>query len=321
MIRPDREWRRDPSAAGRGWATDRLAALGRELAGGGSRALMVVERGLVVFEWGEVARKANMASVRKSIINALYGMAVAEGRIALSTTLADIGIDDTGGLSPLERSATVEHLLQSRSGIYHPAVYDTALGRPPRFSKRPGEHWFYNNWDFNALGAILHRAAGDSLFELIATRLAAPLRMQDFTVDDGYYLNGPESDHPVYKLKLSARDLARFGLLYLRRGCWEGIEVVPPSWVAASTRPHSDLGQGRGYGYLWWIASAHAAGDALSIDQSLFYASGYGGQYVVVVPTLELVIVHLVAHGDRGISHARMGEIVRAIRASMPGGR
>jgi CubicO group peptidase (beta-lactamase class C family) len=318
LIWPGREWQQDLSAASRGWSSDRLAELGRALDAGASGALMVIEQGQIVFQWGAVARKARVASVRKSIISALYGIYVAEGRIDLRTTLADIGIDDIGGLSPLELSATVEHLLQSRSGIYHPAVYDTAGGRPARGSKMPGQHWFYNNWDFNALGTIFERQTGVSVFEALARRLAAPLCMQDFETSDGWYVRGAESRHPVYKLQLSARDLARFGLLYLRGGSWNGAQIVPRRWIGTSTRPHSELGDGIGYGYLWWTASAHATGDPRSIDRPIFYASGYGGQYVFVVPALDLVVVHLVAHVDRGITRDVMGKILRAVRAAMP---
>ncbi len=78
------------------------------------------------------------------------------------------------------------------------------------------------------------------------------------------------------------------------------------------------VGDGRGYGYLWWTASAHAAGDSLSLDAPLFYASGFGGQYIIVVPGLDLVVVRLVARVDAGISHGRMGEILRAVRAVLP---
>jgi CubicO group peptidase (beta-lactamase class C family) len=312
---PGREWEK-VSASSVGWSAERLAHLPHELTTGGSSALMIVVGGRVIFQWGDVAFKSSVASVRKSLINVLYGIAIAEGRIGLDATLGDLEIDDQGALTSLERQATVADLLRARSGVYLPSVYDTAWGRPERGAYPPGAFWFYNNWDFNVLGTIFERQSGQTIFDALASRLAGPLGMEDFVSADGHYHRGPESQHPVYKLRMSARDLARVGLLYLRGGRWGANQIVPESWVQESTRPHSDLGGGRGYGYLWWSAAAHAAGDSLSTHESLFYASGYGGQYVIVLPTLDLVVVHLVAHVDDGITQDRMGEILRLALAA-----
>jgi CubicO group peptidase (beta-lactamase class C family) len=142
--------------------------------------------------------------------------------------------------------------------------------------------------------------------------------MEDFAATDGFYQHGPESEHPVYKLRFSARDLARVGLLYLRTGRWRTGQIVPEHWVRESTTPHSDLSGGRGYGYLWFTAQAHAPGDAISAHEPLFYASGYGGQYIIVIPGLDLVVVHRAARVDHGITHQRMGEILRLILAAAP---
>jgi CubicO group peptidase (beta-lactamase class C family) len=83
--------------------------------------------------------------------------------------------------------------------------------------------------------------------------------------------------------------------------------------VAESTRPLTDLGGGRGYGYLWWSAEANAPGDDLATDWPIVYASGAGGQYIIVIAALDLVVVHRAADVDNGISHARMGQILRAL--------
>ncbi|MGF1624943.1 MAG: serine hydrolase domain-containing protein [Alphaproteobacteria bacterium] len=289
-IVPGVQWE-ELAAEGAGWSSARLAALARDLADGRSTALMIIEGGRIIFQWGDVAVKSSVASVRKSLINVLYGIYIAEGRIDPSLTLADLEIDDVDPLLPVEQTATVTDLLRARSGVYLPSVYDTANGRPPRGGHVPGSHWFYNNWDFNVLGTILERQTGQTVFEAFATRLAVPLGMQDFVLGDGYFQRGPESRHPVYKIRMTARDLARVGLLYLRRGRWGREQLVPAAWVDESTRPHSDIGGGRGYGYLWWTAAANASGDSVSTHVPLFYASGAGGQYVVVLPELDLVIV------------------------------
>ncbi len=153
-----------------GWSPQKLASLAQEILAGGSTALMVVQGGRVVFRWGEVALKSSVASVRKSLINVLYGIHVAEEKIHLDATLAERGIDDDEPLTPVEKQATVRDLLRARSGVYLPSVYNTDRGRPARGSHRPGTHWFYNNWDFNVLGAILDRQTSEDPFEAFAPR-------------------------------------------------------------------------------------------------------------------------------------------------------
>lgn len=316
IIYPGREW---PEALPGRWSGSTLADLDLTLSSvEGSTALIVVHAGRQVFLWGDPAQKSSVASVRKSLINVLYGIYVAEGKIRLDARLAELDIDDIEGLSAAERGATVADLLAARSGVYHPSVYDTSRNRPARGACAPGARWFYNNWDFNVLGTILERATGRTVAECFYDCLALPLQMQDFRPEDGFVQPGPESIHAVYKFRLSARDLARVGLLYLRGGRWGDTQIVPPVWVSESVRPHSDLGGGRGYGYLWWTAEARASSDAMSIEEPIFYASGFGGQYIVVVPALDLVVVHRAARVDFGITHDRMGEILRLIAAAAP---
>ncbi|MCJ9720075.1 beta-lactamase family protein [Agrobacterium sp. SHOUNA12C] len=316
-IIPGAEWT-DLTPGNTGWSTVHLLRLAQDLADGCSTALMIVEAGRVVFQWGDLACKSSVASVRKSLINILYGIYISEGRIDPNAALADFEIDDITPLTTEERTATVLDLLKARSGIYLPSVYDTERGRPPRGSHKPGTHWFYNNWDFNVLGSILQRQTGQTVFEAFEARVAKPLSMQDFSMEDGHFHWGPESRHPVYKMRMSTRDLARVGLLYLQDGCWGLTQVVPETWVYESTRSHSEVGEGRGYGYLWWTAAANAPGDSVSTDVPIFYANGAGGQYIIVLPAFDLVVVHKSARVDHGISHVRMGAILRQALAAMP---
>lgn len=123
----------DPSSAG--WSVEQLKAAQDYVASLKPAAVMVVQSGKVIASWGEVSRKVNVASVRKSLLSALYGIAISEGRIDLGSTLAEIGIDDKPPvLTGTEKQATVRDLLMARSGIYHAAAYETADIR----QKRPG---------------------------------------------------------------------------------------------------------------------------------------------------------------------------------------
>lgn len=283
------------------------------LAAGGSTALLAVRGREVVYAHGFHAQRSSIASVRKSLIGMLYGIAIEAGEIDLYATLDDLGIDDHSPLTAEEKQATVADLLTSRSGVYHPCVYGMNEDRPQRGSHAAGSFWYYNNWDFNALGTIYRQESGRTLGEAFQRFIAEPLEMQDFSPDDIFDVPGPESRHPVYKMRLSGRDLARVGVLFRDGGRWQDRQVVPETWVAESTRPLTDLGGGRGYGYLWWTAEANAPGDDLSTDWPMFYASGAGGQYIVVIKALDLVVVHRAADVANGIRHAQMGKILRAL--------
>ncbi len=284
---PGKSWeRKHPShwsAAGLKRARDYSATLR-------TAAVMIVDDGVVVDEWGQTDRKFNCHSIRKSLLSALYGIQAAEGRIRLSDNLATLGIDDNEpALSDVEKRATIANLLRSRSGVYHPALYETPrmkAMRPPRHSHRPGSFWYYNNWDFNALGTIYEKLTGETIFESFHRRIAQPLEMEDFTPGDGAYFTGPDSVHPAYPFRMTARDLARFGLLFLRKGQWGDRQVVPAAWVRESTSSYSRTGEpdygGEGYGYMWWVG------------RDSFSARGAGGHYVVVVPGRRLVVVHRV---------------------------
>jgi len=93
---------------------------------------------------------------------------------------------------------------------------------------------------------------------------------------------------------LSTRDLARFGLLFLRNGRWGGQQVVPADWVRESTTPHSVIGPHSGYGCMWWTGEGEGAFPNVDEGPGSYYASGANGQEIIVMPTRNLVVVHLV---------------------------
>jgi CubicO group peptidase (beta-lactamase class C family) len=210
-----------------------------------SGALMVVFRRHVILACGDVARPFETHSMRKSLVSGLYGTAVSRGEIDLNASLARLAIDDDSPLTPTERSATIRHVISARSGIYLPAAYAPTSQdrRPARGSHAPGSHWFYNNWDFNVAGVVYERATGEDLYASFTRRLATPLGMEDWTPADGFRVYEPtKSRHPAHTFRLSTRDLARFGQLYLQQGRWEGRQLLPAGWIAESTRPHTDDG-------------------------------------------------------------------------------
>ena len=282
-----------------GWSSQKLADAETFAAQTGYSAVMALYDGKVFFAWGEIERKFLLHSIRKPMMSALIGIHVDEGDIDLDDTLGDLGIDDIPpSLTVEEKQATVRDIIMSRSGVYHEAAAesDTMIAlRPARGSHPPGTFFYYNNWDFNTAGAIFEQQTGTGIFEAFRQRIAGPIGMEDFEVDSCYYRYEPsKSQYPAYHIRMSARDLARFGALYQHKGTWRGRRVVPEQWVAESTRAWSlaDSVSGMSYGYMWGVFPAGSM-VANMIGFPVYYHTGVGVQALVVVPDLKLVIVEL----------------------------
>jgi CubicO group peptidase (beta-lactamase class C family) len=321
---PGAQWQQLMAPEQAGWSTadlDTARAYAGEI---GSTAVMIVQHGVVVAAWGDVTRHSNLHSARKSLLNALIGIAVAQEKVHLDDTLAKLGIDDEPpALTDAEKQAKVRDLLEARSGVYHAAAYETngmQEQRPARGSHLPGEFWYYNNWDFNTLGTIYEQATGTKIFDAFAREIALPIGMQDFTASDGHYVTSPDSRFPAYVFDMSARDFARFALLYLHGGRWGDVQVVPQDWVKASTRPYSDTPSG-GYGYLWWTGDS-ATGNPASIGfpRGSFWAEGHLGQYAVVIPSRDLIIVNRVDRTltRRTVSKKQIARLVELVLSAAP---
>jgi CubicO group peptidase (beta-lactamase class C family) len=297
---PGTTWDHLPAESG-GWSAATLAKAQAWSKLIGSTAVMIVQHGLVVAEWGDTAAKTPLASVRKSLLSALIGIAVERHQIALNATLGDLGIDDNApSLNAEEKTATVRDLLEARSGVYHPALCETpdmAEQRPARFSHKPGAFWHYNNWDFDALGSIYEHATGSSIYDAFQREIARPIGMEDYQPWDGKYVTGAASVCACYTFAMSARDLARFALLYLNDGRWNDRQIVPAQWVKDSTQPYSQSGSGPGYGYLWWTGFLDSnIVPSVQLPPGTFFAAGYGGQFAFVIPADDLIVVNRDAH-------------------------
>jgi len=282
-----------------GWSSEKLEDAEAFAAQSGYSAVMALYDGKVFFAWGDIERHFLVHSIRKPFLNALIGIHVEKGDIELDATMEDLGIDDIPpSLTSEEKQATVRDLIMSRSGIYHEAAAesDTMVAlRPERGSHPPGTFFYYNNWDFNAAGAIFEQEIGVGIFEAFEQRIAGPIGMEDFEVDSCYYrYELDKSQFPAYHFRMSARDLARFGALYQKNGEWRGRRVVPAQWIEESTQAWSleDSVSGVSYGYLWRIIPAGSPLAAM-VGYPAYFHTGVGVQALVVVPDLKLVIVEL----------------------------
>ncbi len=314
---PDPYWPTSTNVEALGWSPGKLQLAQNYFDEQESAALMVVHKGVVVASWGEVTDRYLVQSVRKGLLNSLFGVYVDAGKISLSSTLADLGIDDSDPpLTSQQRSATIEHLLRSRSGINHQALYEVGSWKRLRMelpALEPGTSWIYNNWDFNALGTIFEKISSMTIHEAFSKHIAIPLQLEDFRVQDIEYttrLSWSEkvmknsSDHPAYLFNMSTRDLARIGLLYLSKGQWKDQQIFSTDWAEATFDGIDTEIQGLGYyGYLWMTD----AGDRRRFPNAGFtdrihFVSGNRGHYILIAPYLDLVIVHQVATKGAGIS-------------------
>jgi CubicO group peptidase (beta-lactamase class C family) len=307
-----------------GWSADGLKAADDVARSIGTSAYLVIDKGRVVHAFGPVSRPMNLHSARKSVLSVLYGIARDKGQVDLDKTLAQLGITDKGGLSTAEQQATVRELLEARSGVYHPAAYETkemAAARPPRGSHAPGTYWYYNNWDFNTLGTIYRQFTGKGVFDALQDELAKPLHFEDFRLDrDTQWVTESSSDHAAYVMRISARDLGRLGVLMARGGRWDGRQIVSAAWIQESTRSYSDTSPGVGYGYLWWVGQGGWAFQQ-KFPGPVFSARGYGGQFLLVDPVRDLVIVHETdsdALFARQVSGRQFGELLAKIMQAAP---
>ncbi|UCC99811.1 MAG: serine hydrolase, partial [Phycisphaerales bacterium] len=250
-------WQRAQTPEALGWSSEKLESLKADLKKLKTAALMIVTDGKVVFEWGKTTNNIVAHSARKSLLSALYGIYVADGKIDTSLTLEQLGVEEKIPLTTKEKQAKVIDLLKARSGVYIPAAAEAKSmsdSRPRRGSHDPGTHWYYNNWDFNVLGTIFREQTDEDIYRAFQKRIAEPLGMQDYIVEkQNYSYEQNFSIHPAYPFLISARDMARFGQLFLQQGQWQGKQIIPADWVRGSTRSCSQTGRRQiGYGYMWW---------------------------------------------------------------------
>jgi len=179
------------------------------------------------------------------------------------------------------------------------------LDRPVR--NEPGGLFVYNSGVSNLLAAIIAKATGQPLLDFAQTNLFEPLgiRSVDWASDpQGRYLGG-------FGLQLTPRDMAKIGYLYLNNGQWDGQQIISADWIAASTRQQiAARPLAAGYGYQWWVdADKH------------YMAIGYGGQYIIVYPTENLVVVFTSASTPTATSQQEVflqNSILPAIKADEP---
>jgi len=269
---------------------DAINRVGRE---DGVYSVLLVRGGKLIaeryFREGTQAKTHNLKSASKSIISALVGLMIEDGRLALD----DLVVErlQVRGLEPGREDITVRDLLIMASGlestsrqaynawIASPDWVKGALAQP--VLAEPGERYRYSTGNTHLLSALVREASGRSTRSFADERLFEPLG-----IDIGGWETDPMGIHiGGNNLAMTPRDMAKFGELYLRGGNWRNRQLVPAEWVNVSTQPHiaTDYEIYGDYGYHWFTPRGSFLGD--------FMAVGFGGQYIYVSPRFDAVVV------------------------------
>jgi CubicO group peptidase (beta-lactamase class C family) len=264
--------------------------------------LVVHEDRLVHERYFEGATRESLQtsfSAAKTFVSALVGIAIDAGLIdSIEDPVTDY-LPELAERDPRFRQITLRHLLTMSSGIryreggfpslgddtytyYGVDLRDVALKRT-RIDGPPGLAWHYNNYHPLLLGLVLERTTRTSVSDFMARRLWQPLGAE---ADATWNLDSESSGFEKLESGVNARpvDYARFGLLFLHNGKWNGRRIISEDWVRASTGadPATDPASYHGYRYFWW----------LDVERPRrFYALGKYGQYIYVAPDADAVIV------------------------------
>ena len=270
-----------------------------------------------------------LQSVTKSVTSALVGMALARHELP-SLDVPLLQYFDTTAIDHLDdrkRRITLRHLLTMAAGLDWDELsvpYEDptnvclrmeqstdwvgfTLNRP--MAAEPGTVFAYNSGLSHLLSPILWQATGVPVDAYAVTHLLQPLGITDF-----YWKCAPGGLPDTQSgLYLRRTDLAKIGYLYLQDGCWEGQRLLPAGWVHASTRPAMlQVRPHTAYGYLWWLLS-----DAAQPRNATWAAFGYGGQYLLVVPEVDVIIVvagwNIAEHPDVN-PYATLQRLLQAVR-------
>jgi len=260
-------------------------------------SLLVVRNGYLVFEeyynGYDKYKKNAVQSVTKSIISALTGIAISEGYLeSVDQKVIDIFPEYfEDNTDELKEKISIRHLLTMSAGLrwqqdgeirnqwlYSKDRHKYLIGLP--MESEPGEVFNYSSGFAHLMSGIIAKAAGMSTEKLAEIYLFRHLGISDIqwgTDQNGYTLGNAG-------LFMTPRDMAKIGYLFLNDGSWEDKEIIPSEWVRESTEKQIDIGSDfAGYGYYWWINKIN--------NHECFFARGYGGQYIIVIPDVDIVVV------------------------------
>jgi CubicO group peptidase (beta-lactamase class C family) len=257
-------------------------------------SLLIIRNGLVLLDAYfynpyDGTYPHDMASVTKSVMTTLIGIAADQGKIKLDQPMLSYFPDRTiANLDARKEHVTVRHLAGMVNGFESGCMADdmgtldrmrsssdwvqSALDR--KMVQEPGKNFCYDSPGMHLLSAILQESTGMTALDFARQYLFGPLGIQEVIWESdpqGY-------THGWGDLHLKPHDAAKLGYLWLNMGVWDGIQIVSAAWVKDAVKPHTSAG-GDDYGYGWWVS------------EDSYSASGRGGQKIAVVPTMSAIVV------------------------------
>ena len=284
---------------------------------------LIIKNGYIVGKWGDTKRVDMTFSVTKSYLSTVAALAHDKGLIKLDDRLQNYVWDGKFD-DPHNGQITWHHLLNQSSQWSGElfGTYDWA-DRPPRglsleeIKKQrllpPGQAYKYNDVRVNLLSFSLLNVFRKPLPVVLKENIMDPIGASStwrwygydnsMVVLDGVSVQSVSGGgHFGGGLFINSIDHARFGLLFLRNGSWKGKEIISPEWINKMIIPSENNDT---YGYMWWLNRGDRKWHDLS--ENIFYGSGFGGNYVIVVPEHELVIV------ARWIDSSKIGDFVKKV--------
>ncbi|OPA74300.1 serine hydrolase [Paenibacillus selenitireducens] len=283
-----------------------LQSIERSIASHDLRSCLVLKQGQYVLEYyrePEITSQIHkINSCTKSILSALIGIAIDQGKIqGTSTPIHHYYPEVLQDHDSRKHQITIEHLLAMTSGWEwsefgginsFPRMTKTAhwlqfaLEQP--MADVPGERMVYNSGCSQLLAGILMQTTGMPVSKFAEQHLFGPLGVEDYLweVDpQGIHTGG-------FGLSLKPSDMVKFGQLFLQRGAWKGRQLLSSNWVQQSTQPRIQANKPREgfYGWHWWVSSFQTD-EQPAQDVPYYFALGFGGQYIIVVPSHDLVAV------------------------------
>ena len=281
-------------------------------------SLLVVKNGFLVYEKYYQGMNENDAnpvySVTKSVMSALTGIAINDGLLnGVDQKVSDIvpkffkDVDDKR-----KKDITVKNVLTMQGGLesvddnflsfyISRDYFDYTVKQPMNLDA--GTKFTYNTGLTQFLSAIIEETSKMSTFEYAQKKLFTPLGIEGVNWhcdSEGHYSGG-------FGLSLTPRDMAKFGYLYLKNGVWDEEQIIPQQWIKESTTKKVSVNAESGYGYLFWTKEFEAK-DGKVLEA--YAASGSGGQYIVVVPELDIVTVITANDNSRSNDNADTGDII-----------
>ena len=321
MVFPGKDWQ-EATPESQGVDSAKLAAavsyLKDKSGSDGVNELVMIRNGRLIWKGSNIDKKHGVWSLTKSFTSTVLGLLIDDGKTTLDTRAKDY-VPTMAAVYP---DVTLRHFTTMTSGYY-------AVGDEPRGTYRhgpsrtpfkpaakplfqpPGSHYAYWDSAMNQFANVLTRIANEPIEELFKRRIADPIGMDrsrwdwgDFGKVDAIVVNGGSGNNSKHMF-ISARELARFGLLFLNRGQWNGKQIIGAEWVDMATRSQVPLSislgkfsaaDGRGtYGFNWWVNGINPQGQRKwpDLPASAYSASGYNNNDMFIIPEWNMVVVRL----------------------------